>query len=197
MKRRFPLIAALLVPLALACCANEEAPNGTAAASASARASASPAASGPASKPSAAPSAAPEPPKCEGGEHAQASPAFCIKLPEGFSAEAPEKGDKDTTIRFEGKEASASLKVACRPDPAFYEFILEPMEADTKGEGDQLVGKGDTPGGKGKYFTVKTKNTMEMTSAVKMPNGTCTCESQYALSAPVPALEEACKSLHP
>ncbi|HZU82093.1 MAG TPA: hypothetical protein VE987_04205 [Polyangiaceae bacterium] len=199
---RIAIVSALLV--VVVGCGKDEAKGTAATMSASAQA----AASAPA-QPAASALTAPPPataavtasaatqaslPKCPAGLTGNATPAFCIKLPAGYSVKDARTSPTRGSIAYETGSPTDSLMVSY--DENSVASLAKDVEGELKFGGDKLEKKGDLPGGN-KWFQGSHQDYERVVTLFKGP-GALTLKCSFAFkpkSAPPKEAIDACKSI--
>jgi hypothetical protein len=196
-------ISALLLTVLVACDKEEAkgtAPATSASAAAASSALAQPSASAPPPSSSAAAatsasaaSSAPLP-KCPAGLTGNATPAFCIKLPAGYSVKEARTAPMRGSIAYDTGTQTDNLMVSY--DESSVSSQAKDVEAEMKFGGDKVEKKGDLPGGS-KWFQGSHQEYERIVTLIKGP-GTLTLKCSFAYkpkSAPPKEAIDACKSI--
>jgi hypothetical protein len=194
-------IAALALTLTLLACEKKEEANaapdlGHAAASAGPSSAPPPASTAPSAAPTVVPSASAPPPapRCPAGLTANAMPAYCIKLPPGYTVKesriSPARGDID----YETGTSTDHLTVTYESTPVAE--LSKQVEGEMKFGGDKLEKKGDLPGGN-KWFQGSHAEYARIVTLVQAaPPITLKCSFAYQpKKAPSRLAIDACKSV--
>jgi hypothetical protein len=190
--------------LAVVACDKEDAKGTAAATSASALAASSapaqpsantPAASSSATAAASASAASSAPlPKCPAGLTGNATPAFCIKLPAGYSVKEARTSATRGSIAYETGTKTDNLMVSY--DESSVSSLAKDVEGEMKFGGDKLEKKADLPGGN-KFFQGSHQEYERVVTLIKGP-GTLTLKCSFAYTpkaAPPKDAIEACKSI--
>jgi hypothetical protein len=146
---------------------------------------------------SAAPSAsaaAPPPPKCPEGLTGNAVPAYCIKLPPGYTVKearvAPSRGNIDYATGTSTDILTVTYDATSVPS------LAKDVESEMKFGHDKLEKKGNLPGGN-KWFQGSHDEYARIVTLIKGPPPlTLKCSFAYQPKKPPPKLAiDACKSI--
>jgi hypothetical protein len=144
--------------------------------------------------PAAAAAPAAAAPKCPAGMQANATPAYCIKLPDSYKAKPVDaKGPKMGTVEYITESGRDSLEVFY--SDATVDVFASNTEAELKMGKWKQTGKGDLPNG-GKWYEGKDDMHTHIVGLYKSPVGTLKCALGFMTKEP-PAKEvlDACKGL--
>jgi hypothetical protein len=163
----------------------------TTASAASATSAASPSAS---ASPAASASAQANLPKCPPGLTGNAVPAFCIKLPAGYSVKDARISPARGSIAYDTGTSTDALMVSY--DSTSIAEQAKDVESEMKFGGDKLEKKGDLPGGN-KWFLGAHQDFERIVTLIKGPAPlTLKCSFAYKpKSAPPKDALDACKSI--
>jgi hypothetical protein len=166
-------------------------PPATAASTASAATASSPSASASAA---ASASAQANLPKCPPGLTGNAVPAFCIKLPAGYSVKDARVSPTRGSIAYDTGTSTDDLMVSY--DSTSIAEQAKDVESEMKFGGDKLEKKGDLPGGN-KWFQGAHQDFERIVTLIKGPAPlTLKCSFAYKpKSAPPRDALDACKSI--
>ena len=135
---------------------------------------------------------------CGSGETANADPAFCYKLPAGFAARGEPVARKGWfNIAYSGDDKASVNFIALGPDG--FDARWKELQGNSKSAKATDAKEEEFAGGKGKILTYTTpeKEPRFIVSAVyRGAKSVLGCEAEYRVSAPKPALVDACKSIH-
>ncbi len=184
------LLALAALPL-LAC--DDPKSSGASAATAPSVAPAPSAATTPTPSASAAPASSAALPKCPAGLTGNASPAYCIKLPAGYSVKeariAPTRGSIDYTTGT----TTDNLMVSYDDSPLAQ--TAKDTESEMKFGTDKIEKKGDLPGGN-KFFQGSHEDFERVVTVIKAGTLTLKCSFTYqSKHAPPADAIDACKSI--
>jgi hypothetical protein len=183
--------------LSLSCGKNEGTEKAAPAVSSAPPASAAPAtsaASAP-SAPSAAPTAEAVPlPTCPAGLTPNAFPAYCIKLPPGYTVKQSRISPKRGSIQYETGTTTDNLMVSYDDSPLAQ--VAKDVEGEMKFGGDKLEKRGHLPG-RSKWYQGSHADYERIIAVVPGPGGlTVKCSFAYQPKKPPPKEGiEACKSI--
>jgi len=185
-----PAIVLLIASGVLAVACKEEAPPKSEPKSESAAAPES-AAPEPTSAPSTNPAAAAAPPNCPGGFHANASPPFCIKVPEGYTAKEPKIiSGKVGELPIGGP---GTLSVAWTDTD--FDSCVKQMEAEAVVNNQKIVERGDLADG-GKFIRSRNDLFDYYISVTKAGDLNLSCHATYYTKTTADSVVvDACKSL--
>jgi hypothetical protein len=189
---------------AVLACDKEEAKNSAASASASAASTTPPTtstaaatASSPTTAPatasaSAAASAVPQP-KCAAGLTGNGFPAYCIKLPTGYTVKEARVTPKRGSIEYDTGTTTDNLTITF--DETSIGELAKQVEGEMKFGGDKLDKKGDLPNGN-KWFQGSHNEYERIVTLFKGPSGlTLKCSFAYQAKKPPPGAPDVCKSI--
>ncbi len=191
-------LATLAVVLLFAC--NKEEATGSAAPTASS----SPPATGAPSAPSAAAVASTSPaasasasdtppPKCPAGLTGNPMPAYCVKLPPGYSVKQSRISPTRGSIEYDTGSSTDNLMISY--DESTVAQLSKDVESEMKFGGDKLDKKGNLPGGK--WFQGTHAEYARIVTLFKGP-GSLTLKCSFAYQpkkAPAKGAIDACKSI--
>jgi hypothetical protein len=196
-----PLFASIGLVVALSACDKEDAKGAAASSSASASMAPSAVTPPPSSTPPPTPSAAASasaaavpPPKCPPGLTGNAVPAYCIKLPSGYTMKEARIKPTKGTIDYDTGTGTDNLTVTY--DDTSIAELAKQVEGEMKFGGDKLEKKGDLPGGN-KWFQGSHAEYARIVTLLKAaPPLTLKCSFAYQPKKPPPHdAVEACKSI--
>ncbi|HEV3192063.1 MAG TPA: hypothetical protein VGY54_16240 [Polyangiaceae bacterium] len=192
------MLRTLLVTSFVLCACEKETPKAGPTLPATPSASAAPATdAAPAAAMSAAPSAtaeAPTPPKCPAGYTANRVPAYCIKLPAGYTAKSPRISPTRGSIGYDTGATTDNLMVSYDDSPLA--VAAKNVESELKFGHDKLERKGDLPGGN-KWFEGSHDEYKRIVTLIKGPPPlVLKCSFAYQPKKPPPKEAiDACKSI--
>jgi hypothetical protein len=133
-------------------------------------------------------------PKCPAGLTGNAVPAYCIKLPQGYSVKEARITPKRGSIEYETGTSTDNLTITY--DETAIGELAKQVEGEMKFGGDKLDKKGDLPGGN-KWFQGSHNEFSHIVTLVKGPAPlTIKCSFAYQTAkAPPPLAVDACKSI--
>ncbi|HLK38024.1 MAG TPA: hypothetical protein VKU41_14785 [Polyangiaceae bacterium] len=195
---RTTILSVLL--LAVLACDKDEAKGSAAstpaASSAPAVASAPPPAAAASATPETSASAAAQAPlpKCPAGFTGNATPAYCIKLPAGYSVKEARASATRGSISYDTGTQTDNLMVSYDESPVA--TLAKDVEGEMKFGGDKLEKKGDLPGGN-KWFLGSHQEFERVVTLIKGPGSlTLKCSFAYKTkSAPSKEAIDSCKSI--
>jgi len=141
-----------------------------------------------------APSAAAPGPKCPPGLTGNAVPAYCIKLPAGYTVKDARVSPTRGSIAYDTGAATDDLMVSY--DSTSMREQIKNVESELKFGGDKLEKKGDLPGGN-KWFLGSHQDYERLVTLIKGPPPlTLKCSFAYKPKSPPPKQAiDACKSI--
>jgi hypothetical protein len=196
-----PSLASIGLAFALFACSKEDAkgsataPSATASATAAAVAPTADAAPSPGPTEDASASAAAlPPPKCPPGLTGNAVPAYCIKLPAGYSVKTARVKPTKGSIDYDTGSATDNLTVSYDDTPLVE--LSKQVEGEMKFGGDKIEKKGDLAGG-GKWFKGSHAEYERIVTLIRAPPPiTIKCSFAYqSKKAPPREAIDACKSI--
>jgi hypothetical protein len=133
-------------------------------------------------------------PKCPAGLTGNAMPAFCIKLPAGYTVKDARTSPTRGSIAYETGTATDSLMVSY--DDHSITDQAKDVESELRFGGDKLEKKGDLPGGN-KWYQGSHQDFERIVTLVKGPAPlTLKCSFAYKpKNAPPKDALDACKSI--
>ena len=139
-------------------------------------------------------SAAPAAPRCPAGLTGNAVPAYCIKLPAGYSVKDARTTPAKGSIAYETGSPTDALMVSY--DSTSIAEQTKDVESELKFGGDKIEKKGDLPGG-GKWYLGSHADYERVVTLVKGPAPlTLKCSFAYKpKSAPSKDAIDVCKSI--
>lgn len=137
---------------------------------------------------------------CPAGTTADAQKNFCIKVPTGYTLEAPKDNPPNTDVYLKPADPkSPQIRVWHRPDESGgdYQAMVQNQDTDTKATGIKVDSRGKLDGTEGSFTLITDGVTQRIHVAMKGTKRLVVC-SASTFTAPLPApIVEACKSLKP
>jgi hypothetical protein len=132
-------------------------------------------------------------PKCPAGLTGNAVPAYCIKLPAGYTVKQARTAPTRGSIDYDTGTTTDVLTVSY--DGTSMAELAKDVEGEMKFGGDKLEKKGNLPGGN-KWFQGTHAEYARIVTLVKGTDVTFKCSFAYQPKKPPPAdATDACKSL--
>ena len=133
-------------------------------------------------------------PKCPAGLVGNAFPAYCIKLPSGYSVKQARTSPKRGSIEYDTGTTTDNLMISY--DESAVTQVSKDVESEMKFGGDKLEKKGDLPGGN-KWFQGTHADYARIVTLFKGPGSlTLKCSFAYQVKkAPPKEAIDACKSI--
>lgn len=133
-------------------------------------------------------------PKCPSGLTGNALPAFCIKLPAGYSVKDARTTPTKGSIAYDTGTQTDNLMISY--DTTSIGEQAKDVEGEMKFGGDKIEKKGDLPGG-GKWYQGSHQDFERVVTLIKGTSGlTLKCSFAYKpKNAPPKDATDACKSI--